>query len=161
MVEPYAVAIEGRDGAYDLCFEREYEATTRQVWDMITVPSRVADWFTEAEVELRVGGRIILRGVCEAAGEVLACEPPTSLVWTWPHPAHPRSQVRWTLASAPRRARLTLVQTDLRQPELLSIAAGWHTHLDALPAALRGVRTPFDSRIARRHGAHYLSALPA
>ncbi len=55
----------------------------------------------------------------------------------------------------PARSRLTLVQTDLPLRYVLEVAAGWHTHLDALPQAILDQHTPFDVERAALHYRRY------
>ena len=62
-----------------LTAERTYPAPVEDVWDAITNPERIPRWIGGAVTgELRLGGRYQIEG--NAGGEVLACEPPRSLV---------------------------------------------------------------------------------
>jgi uncharacterized protein YndB with AHSA1/START domain len=149
------------EGVYDLRFERRYELSAAKVWAALTTPERIADWFSEAEVDLRVGGRFVLRGVCQVRGSIVELNPPRLLTWTWPDPAHPDSVVRWELFDEAAGCRLVLTQTRLRAPELVGVATGWHTHLEGLAGAADGARTPWSAERAARHAARYSTRLPA
>ncbi|MBK7126989.1 MAG: SRPBCC domain-containing protein [Dehalococcoidia bacterium] len=113
-------------------------------------------------VDLRPAGRFRLRGQCTVDGEVLEVSAPSSFKWTWPHADHPGSEVRITiLKPGDDASRVTLVQSNLPARHLLDVAAGWHTHLDALPKAIVGERTPFDIDSAATHYRRYAAAIGA
>lgn len=43
-------------------FERRYDASTEELWSALTEPERLGRWLADvAELELRVGGRFLLR----------------------------------------------------------------------------------------------------
>jgi hypothetical protein len=85
--------------------------------------------------------------------------PPTVLKWTWPHPEHRSSEVRITISELDEGGcHLTLVQTDLPRRYVLEVAAGWHTHLGALPLAILDERTPYDADRAAEHFRRYAAA---
>ncbi len=67
--------------------------------------------------------------------------------------------VRWELAPEGEGCRLILTQTDLAPPGHLDVAAGWHTHLEGLPDAVDGVRTPWTAERERELAALYRSPL--
>jgi uncharacterized protein YndB with AHSA1/START domain len=147
------------EGRYDLEFQRDLHHPQPRVWKSATAPEQISDWLADAEVDLQPGGHFRLRGQCEVDGQVLEVTAPSRLVWTWPHADHPESQVRITISPiADGQSRLTLVQTQLPQVHLLGVAAGWHTHLDALPAAILGRRTSFDPERAAQHFRRYQAA---
>eukprot|EP01036_Dinobryon_divergens_P057970 gene57970-77359_t len=62
-------------------FERQLRAPVEKVWAALTTPERLADWFGDAVVDLRVGGSIRLWK--EVDVEITVCDPPNSLAWTW------------------------------------------------------------------------------
>lgn len=153
------VATATGDGRYDLTFQRDLRRPHLAVWAAATDPEMLSHWLADAEVELRPGGRFRLRGQCNVEGQVLEVEAPSRLVWTWPHPDHPRSLVTITVSPLTKGwSRLALVQTELPLAHLLDVAAGWHTHLDAVPAATGGRRTPFDPERAAQHFRNYQAA---
>lgn len=131
--------------AFDLRFERHVAKPIEKVWAALTVPERLADWLTAAELDLRVGGRFRLRfdepQVSEFEGRIVELDPPRLIAWTWPHEDHPDSVVRWELFQDGGGCRLVMTQTNLFPPLLTEIAGGWHTLLEGLPAAADGVRT--------------------
>lgn len=153
------VATATGDAQYDLTFERDLPHPHRAVWAAATDPKRLGQWLADAEVDLRPGGLFRLRGQCNVEGRVLEVGAPSRIVWTWPHPDHPRSQVKITVSSlANGRSRLALVQTEVLEAHLLDVAAGWHTHLDAITAAMTGQRTLYDPKRAAQHFRSYQAA---
>lgn len=149
---------------YEIAFERRFSKPLEKVWAALTIPERLADWFLDAEVDLRLGGRIRLSAPGYAASEhvIVELRPPRVIAWTWPHPSHPDSVVRFELTPEPDGCRLTLTQTDLEPGEhMISIATGWHVHLDGLEAAADAKRTPFKAERQRKVAARYIGALPA
>jgi uncharacterized protein YndB with AHSA1/START domain len=148
------------DGRHALRFERDLPYLPEDVWAAVSSPERIGYWLSEADVELRPKGRFRLSGQCDVDGEVLEVTPPAVFRWTWPHTDHPVSEVKITVSELHGEAsHLTLAQTDLPARHLLDVAAGWHTHLDALPQAILGRRTPFDTGRAARHYRRYAAAL--
>lgn len=126
---------------WDIRFERNLSQPIEQVWAAITIPERIADWFAQAEVDLRLGGRFALRFAEQDyafEGVITELDPPRLIVWTWPHEAHPDSVVRWELAPEGPGCRLILTQTGMVKPLLVEVAAGWHVFLEALPGAVGG-----------------------
>ncbi len=148
------------DGRHELRFERELPYPPDEVWNAVTSATSIAHWLSQAEVELRPGGRFRLQGRCNVDGQVLEVRPNAVLRWTWPHPEHPHSEVMITIDGLGEAAsRVTVTQTDLPTKHVLDVAAGWHTHLDALPKAVRGKSTPFDVDRAALHYRRYAAAL--
>ena len=46
--------------ALQVVFHRHYKKPIEKVWAAVTTPERLADWLAEAEIEMKVGGRIRL-----------------------------------------------------------------------------------------------------
>jgi uncharacterized protein YndB with AHSA1/START domain len=148
---------------YEIVFERRLGKPADQVWAALTIPERLADWFLDAEVDLRLGGIIRLSAPGHTTSEhvIVELSPPRVIAWTWPHPGHPHSVVRFELTPEGDGCRLILVQTDLEPGEhMISIATGWHVHLEGLEGAAEAVRTPFSAERQKRVAARYVGALP-
>lgn len=60
---------------------QSYPTTLDDLWQACTQADRLARWFAPVHGELRLGGRYQVEG--NAAGEVIACEPPLSYTVTW------------------------------------------------------------------------------
>ena len=60
---------------------QSYPTTIDDLWAACTRPDRLARWFAPVSGELRLGGRYQVEG--NAAGTVVACQPPHSFALTW------------------------------------------------------------------------------
>lgn len=159
---PLGMISPGANDRYTLTFERDLPYSQTEVWRAVTSNEHLSCWLSDAEVELRPQGRIRLSGQCQVDGQILEVTPPSCIIWTWPHADHARSQVQIAIeAVGDAGSRLTLVQNDLPRRHVLDVAAGWHTHLDALPAAVLGEKTPFDPAGAAAHYRRYTERLTA
>jgi uncharacterized protein YndB with AHSA1/START domain len=144
-----------RDGVYDLRFERRIAVPVDKVWAALTIPERLADWLAVATVDLRMGGTIELiwtemgeRNV----GTIVELDPPRLLTFTWSEPdGAPGSVVRWELTEEAGGCRLMMTNTLLRAAHLLDVGTGWHSLLDALPAAaMRAEPRPMTPEYVRQ-----------
>lgn len=148
--DPLGEVIDRADGHYDVVFRRRIRKPLEAVWAALTVPERIADWFTEADLELRIGGHYRLRfphaDGGDVDGRIIELEPPHLRTHTWPHPEHPQSIVRYELEPDGEGCRLILTQTSLA-PRHWDVLAGWHTYLRGLPGATEGVANPWRPAI--------------
>jgi uncharacterized protein YndB with AHSA1/START domain len=156
--------IDRGDGRYDVIFRRRIRKPIEKVWAALTVPERIADWFTEVDLDLRVGGHYRLwftqdaDGGCD--GRIVELEPLRCIAHTWPHAEHPQSIVRYELEPDGEGCRLTLTQTALAAAHW-DVLAGWHTFLEALPGAAEGVRAAWSGAREREIWARYPRTLSA
>jgi uncharacterized protein YndB with AHSA1/START domain len=158
--------IEEIDGRYVLRFARHLRHPVEKVWDAITSPERIQDWFGEGEIvlELADGGVYDVRTtgpaelvdaiISEAGKEglvqhnrVIRVEPPILFEHTF---GAPDSVVRWELKPEGDGCRLTLTHTE---PPGFSVPkegprdlAGWHAILERLDRALAGEPTDWRRR---------------
>jgi uncharacterized protein YndB with AHSA1/START domain len=138
------------DAGYEIVFVRRLKKPIDKVWAALTVPERIADWFTDMRFipELRLGARVELRFPDDdppyemTNGEVVAFEPPRLFAWTWGDEGHPNSVVRCQLEPEGDGCILTFSQSGMGTRYLTGSAAGWHVFLDGLEGATEGVRTP-------------------
>jgi uncharacterized protein YndB with AHSA1/START domain len=138
------------DDSYEIVFVRRLGKPIEKVWAALTIPERIADWFTEMRFipDVRLGARVELVFPDDdppyqmTKGEVVAFEPPRLLAWTWPEDDHPNSTVRCELAPDGDGCVLTFTQSGMGKQYLTSVAGGWHVFLDGLAGAADGVRTP-------------------
>jgi uncharacterized protein YndB with AHSA1/START domain len=132
------VVTEVGGGLYDVRYERHIPKSIDRVWAAITEPARLEAWLAQAKVDLRVGGVIELYWPVPGDGmksRITELDPPRLFAFGWPEPdGAPDSIVRFELSEEPGGCRLVLTNTLLRVQFLLSVATGWHTHLDQLPA---------------------------
>ncbi len=138
--------------ALQVVFHRRYRQPVEKVWAALTTPERLADWFAEAEVDLRVGGVIRLgwNGVHKTDVTITICDAPNTLAWIW-EIAGRATLVRFDLAPEGGGCALTVTHSGL-SPKAgpgAGVRAGWHAHLEALPAALEGRATAWETKTAR------------
>lgn len=133
-------------------FERRYDATPEELWSALTAPERLGRWLADvAELELRVGGRFLLRwregdGTQETDGRVLALEPNRLLELNWTYPGEPDSVARFELRPDGDGTLLVLDHRGLPPSAIAGYGAGWHSHLDSLDAHLAGARADWSAR---------------
>jgi uncharacterized protein YndB with AHSA1/START domain len=49
------------EGGYSVEFRREFDQSREEVFDALTNPERLVDWYAEADIDQRVGGKLELR----------------------------------------------------------------------------------------------------
>ena len=132
------------DDDYEIVFVRRLGKPIEKVWAALTDPARLADWFAQTEVDLRLGGEMRFRWALHGSTEtavIVALDPPKLLAWATPIAEGRHSVVRWDLMSetgaVKKGTRLILTQTLIAPDDLLSIATGWHVHLYDLADAAR------------------------
>ena len=132
---------------WQVVFHRRLKAPIEKAWAALTVPERLADWFTDATIDLRVGGVIHLSWTDVV---ITVCEPPHSLAWTWELDGR-ETLVRFELVPTATGCELTLTHSGLKLSGSNGpgVRSGWHAHLEALPDAIEGRRTPTEVRAAR------------
>jgi uncharacterized protein YndB with AHSA1/START domain len=154
------------DGRFDVVFERRLRKPIEKVWAAITVAERIADWFTDVEVDLRVGGlyRITFKDMDYVVdGVITELEPLRRFTHTWPDIEDARyadAYVRYELWPEPDGCGLRLTQTALPH-KYLGAVAGWHVFLEALPGAVDGIRTAWTMERETLMGARYRDVLAA
>jgi len=132
-----------------IVFRRHIRASPEKVWAAITTPERLADWFANAEVDLRVGGILRLdgNGMNKDQMRITICDAPRTFAWAW-QIGPKESLVRFDIAPRADGCELTLTHSGL--PMIGAGArAGWHALLEALPDAVEGRSTPWEVKTAR------------
>jgi uncharacterized protein YndB with AHSA1/START domain len=159
------------DDGYEIRFVRRLRKPIEKVWAALTVPERIADWFTDMRFvpEARLGARVELRFPDDdpplemTNGEVIAFEPPRLFAWTWPDADHPPgSVVRCELQPDGEGCILTFSESNRRATRhLVWGAAGWHVFLDGLEGATEGAasRWTMERELALRP--HYQAQFDA
>jgi uncharacterized protein YndB with AHSA1/START domain len=172
--------IEEIDGRHVLRFERLLQHPVDEVWEALTRPERMQDWFGEGEIDLDLveGGVFEVRitgpaelvdAIITVAGEegliqhnmVLRVEPPVVFEHTF---GAPDSLVRWELQPEGDGCRLRLTHTE---PPGFSISeggprdlAGWHALLERLDHALGGGRSDWRQERWQELRDEYAARLP-
>ncbi|ACE84734.1 SRPBCC family protein [Cellvibrio japonicus] len=146
-----------------LRIERLLPGPIERVWQYLTESDKRATWLAAGDVEARVGGRVdhIFRnsqlspendlpppkyancaGDVSMRGTVTAWEPLRRLSYIWNQGSAEESEVSFELAPQQGQVKLTVTHRRLTNPgERLSVAGGWHTHLNILRDRLEG-KTP-------------------
>lgn len=160
-------------------FERVLPGSIELVWSCLTESDRRAKWLACGPMDLRVGGQVELKfqGAdlsheketpdaykhCEQNphhGRITECDPPRRLSMLWNEGSDDNSEVTFELIPEGRQVRLVVTHRRLAdRAMLLSVAAGWHTHLDILRdylnqraprgfwSTLTRLRAEYDKRI--------------
>lgn len=137
-----------------------------RIWAYLTDSDKRGKWLASGEMELHVGGKVSLHfhnadlsphedhaperyksieNSHDSTGRIVECDPPRRLVFTWDEENAEPTEVTFELI--PRGGEVLLVVTHRRLADrsaILSVAGGWHTHLDILVDNLNGdVPRPF------------------
>lgn len=150
--------LEERDGRYVLRFERRIPHPVERVWDALTRPEVMQQWYGAAEIELELvpGGRFVTRVgpgdladaiVAEAGAEhlesedtVLTVDPPVCFEHTFG--GNPESIARWELEpDGAERCVLRLAHTEptgFPRGDAPRDLSGWHAMFELLGLVLDG-----------------------
>lgn len=141
--------------------ERLLPGPIERVWDYLTVGELRAQWLAGGDMEQRVGGGVELQfhnsaltedddappekyakhDNARVGGTITEIDPPRLLAYTWGE-EEGSSHVRFELSRQGDQVRLVVTHSRLPgRDDMLSVAAGWHTHLDILRDRMSG-RTP-------------------
>lgn len=144
--------------------ERLLPGPIERVWDFLTDSEKRSSWLAAGPMELRSGGKVEhefrnqqLSEPSDYApakyagaegftlqGQITACKPPYLLSYLWNMGSNEVSEVCFELAQQNEKVLLTVTHVRLvNRNELISVASGWHTHLDILIARLQE-RTPIS-----------------
>jgi uncharacterized protein YndB with AHSA1/START domain len=120
--------------------ERRIEHPVDAVWEAISTPDGIKGWLGRAQLDLSPGGGVRLQfdktmgNVVE--GHVTEVDPPHVLEYTF---GQDDSILRWELqAEGAGATRLVLTHTLPAPDQFADAAAGWHTLVDMIPAAIEG-----------------------
>ena len=140
-------------------FERLLPGPVERVWDYLTSDAYLKTWLAHGDIPQRAGEKFALSkesGETMMWGEVLRCEPPRLLSYTWlvtmpDGSTSPDSIVTFELAPQGDQALLTLTHSRLQLPEYRArTLGGWHALLDVLTARISGRDPePFPQIFAR------------
>lgn len=139
--------------------ERTLPGPIERVWQYLVDGDKRGQWLARGPLDAAPGGGVELHfdnsrltghddppppkyAAMDAGntlhGRVLACDPPHLLEFTWGEAAD-ASQVRFELREVDDRVQLTVTHSGIgSRATMLSVSAGWHTHLDVLADRLAG-----------------------
>lgn len=161
-----------------LRLERMLPGPIERVWEYLIDGDKRALWLAGGRLDARRGGTVALafhnsklsqnddrapekyaqfEHEAHLSGEVLECDPPHLLAFTWGGD----SRVRFELTPQGEEVKLVLTHSRIAERgSRLAIAAGWHTHLGLLDDVLQGrPARPFWRTLARLD-AQYDARLP-
>jgi uncharacterized protein YndB with AHSA1/START domain len=118
-----------------------------RVWDHVTKPELLSNWFGNGVIELRAGGKVhLMEG--HIRGVVTQCRAPNLITYTWnvfnpgdpPEAvsAFPESYLTLQLEERAKDVLLRLTHLPILDRFEAQNAMGWHTFVDMAEAALRG-----------------------
>ncbi len=132
-------------------FERRLAFPIRDVWDAITNPARLADWWlpfdADITVDLREGGEMVMTATgnepMTITCTILRVEPPMLLEHTH---VDPGSRMRWELEAVDAGCvlRLSHFVTDANTAIDRGYVVGLHASLARLEPCLAGRPIPWD-----------------
>jgi uncharacterized protein YndB with AHSA1/START domain len=148
----------------EIRFVRILPGPIERVWAYLTEDDKRAKWFAGGPMELRVGGRAVLRfhhanlapgetppvaykeahdpGITSTS-RILRCEPPKVLSFSWDdEPGRQSSEVTFELSPQGEDVQLVLTHRKVSGKTRADVGAGWHLHLSLLVAHLAGRKAP-------------------
>ena len=163
-----STTVHRQGGHATLVFRRYLHHTPKEVWEALTNPAMVQQWFlTSLKAQRRVGGKITLVTGPErvqSTGRILAWEPPRLFEYEWntlTDPLFPGEQsvIRWELTPREGGTLIVLTHSDLTKRTARVFGHGlpvflnrlealldgkplpdWQTHVEPLRASLLGTR---------------------
>ena len=181
MTEPNRSARDGTleraDGRWRLRFVRVLPHSPENVWRALTEEEHLTAWFPMTiEGGLRSGARLMFRhrdnAMPPTSGEMIACDAPRVLEFTWGFSGEERDQpelTRIALVAEGSGCRLVFTTTYDQVGKSARDAAGWHVCLDLLGEHLAGESPatdgpgrwkPLNRYYAKRFGAEAASIGP-
>lgn len=132
--------------------ERLLPGPAERIWSYLTDSGKRHLWMASGAMQLHVGGKVehVFRNedfgsetppekYAQFAGEVLqfghvlACDPPRLLAYTWNEGTDDPSEVCFELKPLGDKVLLVVTHRQLVDRDMMvSVAAGWHAHLDIL-----------------------------
>jgi uncharacterized protein YndB with AHSA1/START domain len=145
----------GTVGAAEVMFERHFAVPRERVWRALTDPEQLAGWLAPAEIDMRVGGSVVLKFEDgDERGTITELREPEVIAYTW-HEGATDSLVRFELEPEADGTRLTLRHTFEGEVDLSSYGGGWHHHLEQLIAQMAGRPIGWDSNRYRELKSEY------
>src|SRR4051812_45302166 len=123
--------------------QREIDAGREGVFELVSTSAGLRQWLDEADIEARVGGAVRLRlRDAEAAGKVLAIDPPQhiSFTWRWEGESLASGVVAFDAIDHGARTHLTVRHVGLRSSQQVEMYAElWRYWLERLIEASRAM----------------------
>jgi len=133
--------------------ERRLPGPIERIWSYLTVAEKRRQWFADGPMDLIPGGAVDLSfrfddlspetsppdvsGQCHVPGRITVCDPPHLLAFTW-GTGPDASEVTFELTSQGDDVLLVITHRRLPPLQIVTVASGWHVHLDLLGDSLSG-----------------------
>jgi uncharacterized protein YndB with AHSA1/START domain len=146
------------DGYITATMQCDVEASSNDVWRMLTEESERVKWLAEGTIELSVGGRAQLDfkdSYVIVDSEVTACETEQLLEFSWSGQDEPLRPIRFELTPQDDSCHICLKVSIPEDEVVARSCAGWEAHLTMLQAALAGVSTKFPLDRFKACRAHF------
>jgi uncharacterized protein YndB with AHSA1/START domain len=121
-------------------FVRDLNASGEKIWQFLTDPALLTEWYGEGTIEPREGGVVSLMSG-HIRGVVTGWRPPKFLAYTWnvfslgeTESRFPISYLEFTLEAS----RLILIHRPIPGATQKQTMMGWHTMFDLIQAGLAG-----------------------
>jgi len=139
--------------SHTIRFERILPGSIEQAWHYLTSPEGIAAWlYAGATIDHKAGGRIALqfaekdpdsRHLYVVRGRISEYVAPKLIAYTWFETSVDlTSKVRFELEDRGGTVALTITHSYISPEFMPKVGAGWHSHLDALIAVLKGEKPP-------------------
>lgn len=151
--------LERGDGTVTVRFTRLLPHPPEKVWRALTESEHLAAWFpTTIDGAFTPGARLVFRftkvAVPPMSGQVISCEPPKLLEFTWDD-----ETLRFELDAHGAGTALAFTATFAEIGKAARDAAGWHVCLELLAGALDGGAEPVpEGQRWREVHPHYVGA---
>ncbi len=111
---------------YQVRFERDLSHPTDKVWAFLTEPDKFKTWLAEGEMDLRLGGRVFLKGT-DIDSTITAFEPGRVLAYGWKTAEWDGGIIRFELEPTTDVTRLTFTHdmSKMSEDEQRELAAKW------------------------------------
>lgn len=149
-----------KDG-FEVTFERTLDHNIKVVWEAVTDPAKLAEWFTDIEMDFVPGGKMIIRFRDEnktaSIGQVVRIEKPHVFEFTWED-----ELASFELFSVNNSTcKLLFTYSKLAENYAISVPAGWHVLLDQLEELLNGEKGYYPFGGEEREAAKKMKAVYA
>ena len=128
---------------YQVKLERVFHHPVEKVWKALTDTEVLRIWFTDIQMDFKVGGKITIwfRDAARTAsyGEIIEIAAPKRFVFTWE-----TELAEWDLSAIDKHScRLVLTYSRLSKEFAASVPGGFHMLLDQLETVLDGRTEPY------------------
>ncbi|MFD1019807.1 SRPBCC family protein [Thalassobacillus hwangdonensis] len=133
------------EGGYIVQFIRNYPHSLEKVWEAITSPDKLRQWFADVDMEYQLGGRMDIHFNKSAGnkkvGKIIEIKDKWIFEYLWD--VEMNETVTFEVTPIEEGCRLSLTHIIHDAAQMPSIIGGWESHLDMLEASLNGTPSEF------------------